>query len=245
MGEIEIGRFRPFRYLFHYIVFLSPFLLLPVYLLFPDDHKYLLSFPIFFSLFSFVIFIPVFYVLGQYLFRKQIIRATASRRERRITLHYRNEVVELDHEYVAEIGFLFVEHYKLGYRLGYLFIRCEDNRIFYLTTLSFSRLQLETIPQILNIEPRNVKVFLPIIYSSLDYPVEDANFLPDMIDQYPEGKIAKDEPSEQSIKYLDKYYSELKEKDDSYLQNIIVTRERWQKEYIEAAEKLMEERKYR
>lgn len=43
--------------------------------------------------------------------------------------------------------------------------------------------------------------------------------------------------------YIDKYYEELKKKEDSYLQNILVTKERWQQEYIVAAEKILNERK--
>jgi len=49
--------------------------------------------------------------------------------------------------------------------------------------------------------------------------------------------------SPQSTAYLDKYYQELKEKDNHFLNQILSTRERWQKEYIEAAEKILEERK--
>jgi hypothetical protein len=57
----------------------------------------------------------------------------------------------------------------------------------------------------------------------------------------PDEEIEK--RSSQSTAYLDKYYNELKEKETIYLQQILSTRERWQKEYIEAAEKLVEERK--
>lgn len=55
-------------------------------------------------------------------------------------------------------------------------------------------------------------------------------------------KIA-DEADLNANHYIDKYYEELKVKEDSYLQNILVTKERWQKEYILAAEKLLNERK--
>jgi hypothetical protein len=63
------------------------------------------------------------------------------------------------------------------------------------------------------------------------------------------SKIYKDqeeivpERSNQSQAYLNKYYDELKNKETAYIQQILSTRERWQKEYIEAAEKLVEERK--
>jgi hypothetical protein len=50
----------------------------------------------------------------------------------------------------------------------------------------------------------------------------------------------KEKPSEN---YLNKYYDELKNKDNVYLENILSTRERWQKEYVLAAEQILEERK--
>lgn len=53
-----------------------------------------------------------------------------------------------------------------------------------------------------------------------------------------------EEQNKKSDYYMIKYYNELKDKDDLYLQNIIQTKEKWQKEFVLAAQKVFDDRKF-
>jgi len=221
---VNLGKYNPFRYKFPYIIFSVPVLLFISLLLFSKTNeettKYVGYIVLLYSVFNF----PFILILTQYLSKPRVESATIDKNAKSLQINYFNNSIKIERANILLCTFSFCKNTNVPWQnYAGVSITLKTKEQHFLTTVSFSIEQLETIIETLNINTYKFDSALPFLKTK---------------DYLKKTEISSiDKAKKEDLETLYSNYS------DKQLKDIVINPDEYQPEAVDIAKKEMMKRK--